>query len=601
MKNAYLYKSSLVIKIALATAILLIAYITVVFFNQMTTLGDSVTRMSNSNRKLIAMEELLTILSVNETSVRSFIITRDSSYIKRFRTETDAKRIVASLQTLDAEHKSRSLSVLTLDKMLRDRFKLFGNVTDYVMLNESPRNLNYMLTTGDIASDQIRNYLNHAMKDEADNVHKYEIEHRHKIETSILTSFFLVTVALFILLLSLNRINSDLLNLKKLNDDLRFLNFTFNSAEKIAGISHWKYNLQTQRFAFSDNLYNLLGIIPSEDQSVTIGEIIDKIHPEDRDRVMATYNDSLVQKVPTSLIFRIFAANGEIRYIRSVGSLAENSRGEIVKIAVNYDITDQYEKTLELEENNRNLIAINAELEAFNTIVSHDLQEPLRKIQMFISRIDSDQAENLSEKGRDYFSRVRVAANRMQNLLIDLVNYSRTIKGERKYEDCDLSAIVDEVKHGLSTQIEDIGAVVKCQKLPVIQAIPFQMQQLFVNLVSNSLKFSRDGVVPEINIKSIAINDSDFINGAPVDPVKYVKIVVSDNGIGFKQELSEKIFHLFRRLENGDGHGTGIGLAICRKIAENHGGSILATGKVDKGARFTIFLLKKPIVSSLKA
>jgi signal transduction histidine kinase/CHASE3 domain sensor protein len=594
MKSTYLYKSSLVIKIALGTAIMLIAYITFIFFTQMQNLGESVESMSVSNKRLMELERILSVISVNETSVRSYIITGDTLYLKkRFRGKETLAPALDELRNYP-KNPHGNFNPDTLKAMIDKRYRLFTKALQQAKRDPdySHPTLNYAMAQGDSISDKIREYVYRSLDMEASNVDQYEINHRYEIETSIITSFLLVTIALFILLLSLNRISSDLDSMKKLNDELRFLNYTFNNAEKIAGISHWKYNLKTGKYSFSDNFFNLAGLNPATFKP-TLETILPYLHPDDRQNVIDAYSDSLQNRTPTSLVFRLYRTNGEMKYIKSVGSFAENSVGELVKIGVNYDITEQYLNTVSLEENNRNLRTINAELESFNNIVSHDLQEPLRKIQMFVSRIDENEFSQLSEGGRQYFHRIAATANRMQELLIDLVNYSRTIKGDRAFDVTDLSAIAADVVNEQSISIEEKNAVVEIGALPVLKVIPFQIHQLLMNLLSNALKFTRPCVNPEISIAEEAISESESYRGISFNAKDYVKLVVSDNGIGFKQEFSDHIFQLFRRLEKEHYSGTGIGLAICKKIADNHNGYIFAESKPGKGSRFMVYLPKE--------
>jgi signal transduction histidine kinase/CHASE3 domain sensor protein len=594
MKSTYLYKSSLVIKIALGTAIMLIAYITFIFFTQMQNLGESVESMSVSNKRLMELERILSVISVNETSVRSYIITGDTLYLKkRFRGKETLAPALDELRNYP-KNPHGNFNPDTLKAMIDKRYRLFTKALQQAKRDPdySHPTLNYAMAQGDSISDKIREYVYRSLDMEASNVDQYEINHRYEIETSIITSFLLVTIALFILLLSLNRISSDLDSMKKLNDELRFLNYTFNNAEKIAGISHWKYNLKTGKYSFSDNFFNLAGLNPATFKP-TLETILPYLHPDDRQNVIDAYSDSLQNRTPTSLVFRLYRTNGEMKYIKSVGSFAENSVGELVKIGVNYDITEQYLNTVSLEENNRNLRAINAELESFNNIVSHDLQEPLRKIQMFVSRIDENEFSRLSEGGRQYFHRIAATANRMQELLIDLVNYSRTIKGDMAFAMTDLSAVAADVVNEHSINIEEKNAVVEIWPLPVFKVIPFQIHQLLMNLLSNALKFTRPGVTPEISIAEETISGGESYRGMSFDTKDFVKLVVSDNGIGFKQEFSDHIFQLFRRLEKEQYSGTGIGLAICKKIADNHNGHIFAESEPGKGSRFIVYLPKE--------
>jgi signal transduction histidine kinase len=589
MKSTYIYKSSLIIKIALGTAIMLIFYITFVFFNQMQNLSRSVDSMSVSSRRLLELEKILSAVAVNESSVRSYIITGDSLYLKeRFKSEQFIEPQMLNLRQMRA---TKSFNADTLHKLVTKRYNLFSQTLDAVQKNGSLKTaeLAAIMAQSDTVSDQIRNYIQRSLENEADNVTFYKINHNYEIDTSIITSFLLVTVALFILLLSLTRISTDLNSMKMLKDELRFLNYNLNNAQKISGISHWKYNLQTRKYSFSENFYNQIGVDPEQFEP-TLQSVLPYIHEDDREHVITAYAESIANKTPTSLIFRLQPIGGAMKYIKSVGSFAENSRGELVKIGVNYDITEHYLNTANLEENNKHLRAINAELESFNNIVSHDLQEPLRKIQMFVSRIDEQESETLTETGRDYFGRITALANRMQNLLIDLVNYSRAMKGDKAFCQTDLKGLMKDVRQELSLNIEERQAVIKVGSLPVTNAIPAQIHQLLVNLMTNALKFTEPGVPPQIKVAEEKIADDEMRNGIAFSPKEFVKIVFTDKGIGFDQEFADKIFLLFRRLEKESYDGTGIGLAICKKIVENHNGYIFAESGLGKGAKFIIYL-----------
>lgn len=244
-----------------------------------------------------------------------------------------------------------------------------------------------------------------------------------------------------------------------------------------------------------------------------------------------------------------------------------------------------------LEQKNTDLEKMNKELQSFAYISSHDLQEPLRKIQTFVTRILETEEKNLTDKGKDYFNRMQDAAVRMRTLIDDLLTYSRTNSSERKLEKTDLNKIVENVKGELKEELQQKHAIVETYGLPVIDVIPFQFRQLLHNLFTNSLKFSKENQPPIIKITS------EIITGAIIDhdkispTAKYCHIIFSDNGIGFEQEFNEKIFELFQRLHGRQEYnGTGIGLAIVKKIIENHNGIITATGEPNKGASFDIYI-----------
>jgi light-regulated signal transduction histidine kinase (bacteriophytochrome) len=247
------------------------------------------------------------------------------------------------------------------------------------------------------------------------------------------------------------------------------------------------------------------------------------------------------------------------------------------------------ERTRELNLKNLDLENMNKELESFAYISSHDLQEPLRKIQTFTSQILDNELENLSEKGRNKFLRMQNSANRMQILIQDLLAYSRTNVQEKNFKKVALSGIVEEVKEDLKEEIQQKGVIVETGTTDKVKVIPFQFRQVLFNLITNALKFSSNGARPHIRISS-ELKEGAVLNHKRLAPEKrYCHILVTDNGIGFEQQYAEKIFKVFQRLHGKDDYtGTGIGLAIVKKIIENHKGVIWAEGELNKGATFHI-------------
>lgn len=244
-----------------------------------------------------------------------------------------------------------------------------------------------------------------------------------------------------------------------------------------------------------------------------------------------------------------------------------------------------------LENKNMELRNMNKELDAFAYVSSHDLQEPLRKIQTFANRILLTENKNLSESGQNYFGLMQKAAERMQQLILDLLDFSRVNGVERKFEEINLSNIIDEVMVDLKETIVAKKAVIIVNVSCDVKTIPFQFRQIMHNLIGNALKFSRPDIPPQITISSKTIkfnkkNIPGLILGKP-----YCHICVTDNGIGFEEVYKEKIFEIFQRLHDRETYpGTGIGLAIVKKIVENHEGIVTASGKLNKGAVFNIYL-----------
>ena len=246
---------------------------------------------------------------------------------------------------------------------------------------------------------------------------------------------------------------------------------------------------------------------------------------------------------------------------------------------------------IKLLENIDKLEEANKDLDNFAFIASHDLHEPLRKIQTFISLIQKEEISNMSMAGREYLKRMTASTNRMRSLIDDLLSYSRTNTGGQVFEIVNLKELMDVVHQELSLVIEEKNATIKSTSLPKLFVQKEQFKQLLINLIGNSLKYTRDGVEPLIHVKSekVKLNEVPGVTDG-VNKVFY-KISISDNGIGFEPEYAERIFVLFQRLHHQSEYsGTGIGLAICKKIVENHNGLITAEGKPGAGSTFNIFL-----------
>jgi PAS domain S-box-containing protein len=285
-------------------------------------------------------------------------------------------------------------------------------------------------------------------------------------------------------------------------------------------------------------------------------------------------------------------------------------QGKLLFIAFLRDITKEKQiklelqnKTLELEKlnislesKNGELERMNKELESFNYVASHDLKEPLRKIQIFAHRILEKGSGEIPHATVDYFNKIITASSRMQLLIEDLLVFSQTTAGDNKFERVNLNETINEVVSMLSTSIEEKKVVIDCEELPVVKTIPFQMQQLFLNLISNAIKYSHEGVSPHIRIAVHPIKGILIHHPMAQQDKDYFEFMVEDNGIGFSEEYAEKIFELFQRLHNKDKYfGTGIGLAICKKILHNHNGFIVAQSEVSKGSTFYFYLPKEQV------
>lgn len=244
-----------------------------------------------------------------------------------------------------------------------------------------------------------------------------------------------------------------------------------------------------------------------------------------------------------------------------------------------------------LENKIKELDRSNKELEEFAYIASHDLQEPLRKITSFSERLKEKLPPNLEPDVQMYLNRMLAATDNMRILIENLLEFSRTSRSSQPFVKINLSNVLSDVKADLELKIEETNAVIESQKLPVIDAIPLQMRQLFTNLITNAIKFRKPDQPPQILISCRRITEEENEDLHLRHNVPYYEIKVKDAGIGFEQEFALNIFQIFKRLHGkAEYPGSGIGLAICKKIADNHMGQIFANGDQEKGAEFIIIL-----------
>jgi PAS domain S-box-containing protein len=333
------------------------------------------------------------------------------------------------------------------------------------------------------------------------------------------------------------------------------------------------------------------------------------VHPEDIKNNIKKWSVSIETGNEFIIEHRFRNYKGEYRWQLSRAIPQKDDQGNIqMWIGSSTDIQEQKDFVKELEEkviertqslNYANLILkqtiseleqTNAELASFNYIASHDLQEPMRKIIAFSKRIEDLEQGTLSEASKDYFNRIILAATRMQNLIDAFLSYSQTSNVRASFELTNLNKVYQEVKADFADILEQKKIELTSQPLPILMSTPIQISQLFTNLIGNAIKYSRTGVLSTIHVIAEEVSGSELLFEG-VDASRYYwKISVRDNGIGFDQLYENQIFELFQRLHSRQEYpGTGIGLAICKKIMRNHKGFISATGQVGSGAVFSMY------------
>ncbi|NUQ33459.1 MAG: PAS domain S-box protein [Planctomycetaceae bacterium] len=268
-------------------------------------------------------------------------------------------------------------------------------------------------------------------------------------------------------------------------------------------------------------------------------------------------------------------------HTKKIPILDDNGR-PLYLLGISEDITERRMAEERLQQRTDELARSNKELEQFAYIASHDLSEPLRKIQAFGDLLERLAAEKLDEKGKKYVGYMRDAAERMKTLINDLLQLSRVTSKARPFERVSIKAAIDDALADLETRIKESDGTVNVGPMPEIEAEPTQMRQLFQNLIGNALKYRKPGVPPVVIVSAVPLSEPGF-NG--------YRFEISDNGIGFEEKFSDKIFQVFQRLHaRGEYEGTGIGLAICEKIVTRHNGRIRVTSTPDVGSVFTVEL-----------
>jgi len=380
-------------------------------------------------------------------------------------------------------------------------------------------------------------------------------------------------------------------------------------AVELAELATWSFDIKKNVFNYSSRFTEWLGF--AEDQK-DISEAYNPVPEDYRKQVQDAINEAIKPGGSGNYINEhpiINYETGEQRIIHAQAQVFYDAagnpdilRGTAQDVTKERILQQQLEylvkkRTEELQEANaglalanNNLQKNNAELAQFAYIASHDLQEPVRKINIFAKMLE-DSIGDVNPQSKNYLNKLNVSAVRMLNLIRDILAYSQLGKENEAFTAVDLNEIAHGAIADFDLIIEQKNADIHFNELPVVEAIPLQMSQLFSNLISNSLKYSREDLPPVISIHASALQEDEAVEHGIYEAGLYYKIEFRDNGIGFQQEHAEQIFNIFQRLHGKTAYaGTGIGLAICKKIAQNHHGAIFARSDENSGAVFIILL-----------
>ena len=345
---------------------------------------------------------------------------------------------------------------------------------------------------------------------------------------------------------------------------------------------HMFFELGKRQWDLSDIRERLNRVLP--EQSYFEGLEINVVLPTGGERIMMLNARQLLNN----------PVNDEQLILMAIEDITERKQLERNQLLFSHELERQVgERTSELKEANIELQHSNENLQQFASIASHDLQEPLRKIKTFAAVLQKTYSVDLPGEGKDVIGKIRLSADRMSQLIREVLEYSKLTHGSREFISVDLDTILQNVLGDLNLLITETGALIDYPvPLPVVDAIPLQINQLFYNLLTNSIKFRTPATLPLIAITFRLLSEERRRELSQLrENISYLEIVVSDNGIGFEQQFGIQIFQLFERLHSTDEfEGTGVGLALCKKVVENHHGHIFAISKEGEGATFYVIL-----------
>lgn len=353
----------------------------------------------------------------------------------------------------------------------------------------------------------------------------------------------------------------------------------YSMAEQAGRIGSWERSFHDDTARWSDGAYRIFGVAP-EEFSTSFVNLLGFVHPLDRELLTRAFSASKLHRERFDVQYRIIRRDGIERVVQSVGEIRFDDDGEPTGlIGTMQDITELKKAETELRAHAERLKRSNDALREFMLAASHDLREPLRKIQTFASLLDVKFSAVLGEGGRDYLARMSSSANRMQNLLEALQEYSRTTARSEPFRRCELTGLVRELVDDMGTRLRQTGGRVDVEELPAVEGDPGQMRQLFENLLENALKYRRGDEPPVVRI-----------HPEPA-PKGFHRIAVEDNGLGFEEKYRGLIFKPFQRLHRDKAYsGAGMGLAICKRIVERHNGTLVATSTPGAGSIFVVTL-----------
>jgi signal transduction histidine kinase len=577
-------------------------------FSNLNNYTDEVRLIRHSNRVLTAIQTVMFSVRDAETGHRGYQLTRDTTYLEPY--YESLRQLPGQIDMLDsllAGDDEQSLRADTLESKIENQFAIISQI-----LSNARRSSLYMdryesslLAHGKDNMTQIRKVAQD-ITDHEEAKFRNLISNENEFRTTAPIALLLYTLValaavtfLFTRVLDSlrsrdqaeERLQESIQNLRKEGLAREERELVLSEAETLANMGSWKWYESTGSIVWSNGLYPIFNKNP--DTQPTWESFVEHVHPEDRNAATSFFEQVKLRENRLETNYRI-DVGGRFRYLMVVARPKENPGTHQVDIlGIVLDLTEQKVYESQLQQFTADLQRSNQDLEQFAYVASHDLQEPLRKIRAFGDRLAAKYQSILEEQGSDYVGRMQSAAARMQILIEELLSFSRVSRPGFLTESLDVNEIVNEIRDDLETQIRREDATLTVGELPSVKGERSQIKRLLQNLISNSVKFHKDGNGTHVDVTGKVVRGADVQNefNIQLPKLKYARIEVKDDGIGFDEKYLEKIFTIFQRLHGRTEYeGTGIGLAICRRIVANHGGFITARSEENRGSVFIVIL-----------
>ncbi|TXE08571.1 histidine kinase [Gelidibacter salicanalis] len=592
MPFKFISNSERFLKIIFGVSLFVVLVMGGVAYRYIKELSNSINDVQHNYQVHIELEKMLSALKDAESGKRGFIISQDSTFLlPLLSSNQQIENSLEELKKLTLKDPQQQENIAELKEKIDKSLAIFEKTLQLSIAN-NPDSREFIagFREGRQTMNSVRFKINEMTAHENDVLGLAKEKSVRRLSNAPMLLYYVLILSLLILLLTYLQISKNLKVLKVKNELLETFKKSTTQSEVISKHGNWIWHVEEDVYEYSDNLFRLLGEEPQSFEP-NLENYLSFVHPDDVEKLSEHVSQMIEHEDLPFIHYRIIQKNGSIKHFKAYAKILVDADGYKRLLGTTADITDEIENYRLIEKRNLELERSNKELSSFNYVASHDLQEPLRKIQTFLSRLEDKEKDNLSNSGKLYIERIKASSSRMRSLIDDLLQFSRTNKSEEALEDSNINILIEAAKTDLAEIIADKKARIIVDDIPSMRAIPFQIKQLFLNLLSNSLKYSRENTSPFITVSYSKTNASDVPKVSHTKYNVFHTITIMDKGIGFDQDYAEKIFVLFNRLHNKNEYsGTGIGLSICKKIVENHNGYIIAKGEVGVGATFTIYL-----------